>query len=79
MNLFNVYEAALENAASNDIVFNVEYIIDYVDGALDSFIPESLAQKIVNAHNEFLESDRGSHNGYYILQQPLEQYEIIVD
>lgn len=79
MNLFQVYEASLENAKSNDIVFDAAYIIDYVDGALNAYIPEALAQKIVDAHNEWLDSERGSHNKYVILQAPLEEYEIIIE
>ena len=79
MNIFQVYEAALENAKSNDIVFDAAYIIDYVDGALNSYIPEALAQKIVDAHNEWLNSERGSHNYYVLVQEPLEEYEIIIE
>ena len=79
MNLFQVYEASLENAKSNDIVFDADYIIDYVDGSLNSYIPEALAQKIVDAHSEWLNSERGSHNYYVLVQSPLEEYEIIVD
>lgn len=78
MNLFQVYKSALENAKSNDIIFDAAYIIDYVDGAFDSYIPESLAQKIAAAHNEWLNSELGSHNYYVLLQDPLEEYEIIV-
>lgn len=78
MNLFQVYEAALENAASNDIVLDVQYIEDYVDGALDSYIPTALAQKIVEAHNKWLDSDRGSHNYWMLVESQLEDYEIIV-
>ena len=79
MNLFQVYEAALENAKSNDIVFDAAYIVDYVDGALNSYIPEALAQKIVDAHNEWLNSERGSHNYYALVKSQLEDYEIITD
>ena len=79
MNLFQVYEAALENAKSNEIVFDAAYIIDYVDGALNSYIPEVLAQKIVDAHNEWLNSEHGSHNYYVLVQEPLEEYEVIVE
>ena len=79
MNIFQVYEAALENAKSNDIVFDAAYIIDCVDGALNSYIPEALAQKIVDAHNEWLNSERGSHNYYVLVQEPLEEYEVIVE
>lgn len=79
MNLFQVYEASLENAKSNDLVFDSAYIIDYVDGAINSYIPEELAQKIVDAHNEWLNSERGSHNYYVLVQSQLEDYEIIVD
>ena len=79
MNLFQVYEAALENAKSNDIVYDAAYIIDYVDGALNSYIPEALAQKIVDAHSEWLNSARGSHNYYVLVQEPLEEYEVIVE
>ncbi|WP_151833435.1 hypothetical protein [Acinetobacter ursingii] len=78
MNLFEIYEAAIENAVSNDIVLDTQYISDYVDGALNAYIPEALAQKIVDAHNEWLDSEHGSHNYYVILQAPLEEYEIIV-
>ena len=79
MNLFQVYEAALENAKSNDIVFDAAYIVDYVDGALNSYIPEALAQKIVDAHNEWLNSERGSHKYYALVKSQLEDYEIITD
>lgn len=79
MNLFQVYEAALETAASNHIIFDTAYIIAYVDGALDSYIPEVLAQKIVDAHNEWLNSERGSNNYYHLVQAKLEDYEIITD
>ena len=72
MNLFQVYEAALENAKPNDIIFDVSYIIDYVDDALNSYITEELAQKIINAHNEWLNSERGSHNYYVLVQMALE-------
>ena len=78
MNLFEIYEAAMDNAASNDIVIDAQYISDYVDGALNAYVPEALAQKIVDAHNEWLESERGSHNKYVILQAPLEEYEVVV-
>lgn len=79
MNLFEIYEASLENAASNEIIFDAAYIAEYVDGALNSYIPEALAQKIVDAHNEWLDSERGSHNKFIILQQPLEEFEIVVE
>ena len=79
MNLFQVYEAALENAKSNDIVFDAAYIIDYVDGALNSYIPEALAQKIVDAHNEWLNNEQDKHKYYELVQEPLEEYEIIVE
>lgn len=79
MNLFQVYEAALQNAQSNDIIFDSEYIIEYVDGALNSYIPEALAQKIVDAHNKWLDSERGSHNYYMLVQSKLEDYEVILE
>lgn len=78
MNLFQVYEGALENAVSNDIVFDAAYIIDYVDGALDSYISEASAQKIVDAHNKWLDSERGSHNYWLLVESQLEDYEIII-
>lgn len=78
MNLFNVYEAALQNAVSNDVVFNVEYIIDYVDNVFDAYIPAFLAQKIVDAHDSWLNSERGRHNYYVLVQAQLEDYTIIV-
>lgn len=76
MNLFEIYEGAIENAQQNQINFDAEYIVQYVDGALDEHISMSTAQKIIDAHNEWEESEKGSNNRYYILQEPLEQIEI---
>lgn len=76
MNLLNIYEAALENAKSNDIEFDVKYIIDFVDGALNESISKDFAQKIINAHKEWIGSDRGSHNYYVLVQSNLEEIEI---
>ena len=79
MNLYEIYEGALENAISNDIVFDAAYIIEYVDGALNAYIPKEMAQKIVDTHNEWLESERGSHNRWLLVESVLEQYEVITD
>ena len=77
MNLFQIYEAAMENAASNDIVIDVEYIQGYAEGALDLYVSESLAQKVVDAHNTWLDSERGSNNYDYLVKFELQDYEVI--
>jgi hypothetical protein len=77
MNLFEIYEAAIENAANNEIVIDAEYIQGYADGALDLYISESLAQKAVDAHNAWLDSERGSNNYNYLVKFELQDYEVV--
>ena len=76
-NLFEISEAALQNAASNDIVIDVEYVQGYAEGALDLYVSESLAQKAVDAHNAWLDSERGSYNYDVLVKFELQDYEIV--
>lgn len=77
MNLFEIYEAAMQNAASNEIIIDVEYIQGYAEGALDLYVSESLAQKAVDAHNAWLDSERGSNNYDHLVKFELQDYEIV--
>lgn len=77
MNLFEIYEAALDNAANNEIVLDVEYIQDYVGVALDAHIPVQMAQMIVDAHIAWLDSERGPHNYYVLVESVLEDHNVV--
>ena len=76
-NLFEIYEAAMDNAASKDIVIDVEYVQGYAEGALDLYVSESVAQKVVDAHNAWLDSERGSYNYDVLVKFELQDYEIV--
>ena len=76
-NLFEIYEGAMQNAASNDIVIDVKYIQGYAEGALDLYVSESLAKKVVEAHNSWLDSERGSYNYDILVKFELQDYEVV--
>lgn len=64
MNLFQIYEGAIQNAkyCGDEIEFTLEYIKDYAAGAADVFLTDDQAAQILKAHNDWEESDKGSYN-----------------
>lgn len=81
MNLFNLYEAALENAKSKNIVkIDVKYIKQYVKSVHNGSLSPICVQLIVDTHKEWIENEgeADAQNFQRLLKSQLESYEVTV-
>lgn len=79
MNLFEIYDAAVESYKINDLPFefNEKFIQEYARGAFDEeYVSDENAAIIMQAHQNWLESDKGSHNFDTLVKFVLEAIEI---
>ncbi len=76
MNLFEIYDAAVENAQMNDLVFDSKAVQEYADVVFDKFVSDDNAAIIMQAHQNWLDSDKGSHNFDTLVKFELEAIEI---
>ena len=76
MNLFEIYDAAIENAKINELTFDAKAVQDYADVVFDEYVSDENAAIIMEAHNAWESSEKGSHNYYVLVQSALEAIEI---
>ena len=76
MNLFEIYDAAIENAQMNDLVFDAKAVQEYADVVFDVHVTNENANTIMRAHQNWLDSDKGSHNFDTLVKFELQAIEI---
>ncbi len=76
MNLFEIYDAAFENANNNEMAFNAKAVQDYADIVFGEYVSDENAAIIMQAHQNWLDSDKGSHNFDTLVKFELEAIEI---
>ena len=76
MNLFEIYDAAVENAKINELAFDAKAVQDYADVVFDEYVSDENAAIIMQAHQNWLDSDKGSHNFDTLVKFELEAIEI---
>lgn len=62
MNLYQIYDAVIENSNINDIPFNKITLIEYTDVVFNEYLSDKNADKIMKSHNDWIKSNRGSFN-----------------
>lgn len=76
MNLFEIYDAVIENAKMNDLVFNAEAVQEYADVVFNVLVSDEQAAMVIEANKNWLESERGSHNYDILVKSVLEAIEV---
>lgn len=76
MNLFQIYDAAVENAQINELAFNAKEVQAYADIVFGEYVSDENAAIIMQAHQNWLDSDKGSHNFDTLVKFELEAIEI---
>ncbi|MEQ9888854.1 hypothetical protein ABRP55_20235 [Pectobacterium zantedeschiae] len=76
MNAYEIYEAATENAESNNIVISAKYFSEYADGALDTYISDEVAEKIMACATQFRNEGKGSNDLWHMVEKPLSEIDI---
>ena len=76
MNLFEIYDAAVENAKINELAFNAKEVQNYAEVVFEEYVSDENAAIIMQAHQNWLNSDKGSHNFDTLVKFELEAIEI---
>ena len=79
MNLFEIYEAAAQQADHSNTTLDADYLQDYVSGVYGTHLPRKHADLIMECYSNWSGSEKGSHNKYVLLEHPLSKHEITVD
>lgn len=77
MNLYEIYDAAIENAEINEVEVNVAYLVEYAENVLELYLPNACAELLMNAYRAWSEAEeRNSHEHYVLVRGALEEIEI---
>ncbi len=76
MNLYQIYDAVIENSNINDIPFNKITLIEYTDVVFNEYLSDKNADKIMKSHNDWIKSNRGSFNFDKLVRFKLESINI---
>ena len=79
MNAYELHEAAFDSACDH-AEDTIAYIQQYADGAFDLFVPENMAEQILNCRQKYLaaveEDGCGENHHYHLIRVQLEEIQL---
>lgn len=76
-NAFQLYDAAIDNAKSNDLIVDEQYLVDYAENACGIYISADVAEKMMAAHAAWADTENKSGNEHFhLVEKPLAEIDL---